>query len=34
LLGHKHLETTSIYAHVAADLLREVISPLEGLPPS
>jgi len=34
LLGHKHLETTSIYAHVATDLLREVISPLEGLPPS
>jgi site-specific recombinase XerD len=34
LLGHKQLETTSIYAHVATDLLREVISPLEGLPPS
>ena len=34
LLGHKKLETTSIYAHVATDLLREVISPLEGLPPS
>jgi len=33
LLGHKQLETTTIYAHVATDLLREVISPLEGLPP-
>jgi len=32
LLGHKKLETTSIYAHVATDLLRSVISPLEGLP--
>ena len=34
LLGHKKLETTSIYAHVATDLLREVIGPLEDLPPS
>jgi site-specific recombinase XerD len=34
LLGHKRLETTSIYAHVATDLLREVIGPLEVLPPS
>lgn len=33
LLGHKKLETTSIYAHVATDLLREVIGPLEELPP-
>ena len=32
LLGHKKLETTSIYTHVATDLLRSVISPLEGLP--
>jgi site-specific recombinase XerD len=32
LLGHKKLETTSIYAHVATDLLRSVIGPLEGLP--
>jgi integrase/recombinase XerD len=32
LLGHKKLETTSIYTHVATDLLRTVISPLEGLP--
>ena len=30
LLGHKKLETTSIYAHVATDLLREVIGPLEN----
>lgn len=28
LLGHKKLETTSGYAHVATDLLRSVISPL------
>ena len=34
LLGHKKLETTSIYTHVATDLLREVIVPLEELPPS
>ena len=32
LLGHKRLETTSIYAHVATDLLREVLGPLEVLP--
>lgn len=32
LLGHKKLETTSIYTHVATDLLRSVIGPLEGLP--
>jgi site-specific recombinase XerD len=34
LLGHKKLETTTIYTHVATDLLREVIGPLEFLPPS
>ena len=34
LLGHKKLETTAIYTHVATDLLREVIGPLEPLPPS
>jgi site-specific recombinase XerD len=33
LLGHKKLETTSMYAHVATELLREVVSPLEVLPP-
>ena len=34
LLGHKKLETTSIYTHVATDLLQEVIGPLELLPRS
>jgi site-specific recombinase XerD len=34
LLGHRHLETTAIYTHVATDLLREVLSPLEALPSS
>jgi integrase/recombinase XerD len=33
LLGHKKLETTSVYTHVATDLLREVISPLDALHP-
>lgn len=33
LLGHKRLETTTVYTHVATDLLREVLSPLEALPP-
>ncbi len=32
LLGHKRLETTAIYTHVATDLLREVIGPLEPVP--
>jgi site-specific recombinase XerD len=32
LLGHKKLETTSMYTHVATEVLREVISPLEVLP--
>jgi site-specific recombinase XerD len=32
LLGHKKLETTALYAQVAAETLREVVSPLEGLP--
>jgi len=31
LLGHKKLETTALYAQVATDVLREVISPLEQL---
>src|SRR5215208_7175733 len=34
LLGHKKLETTSLYAHVATEILREVVSPLEVLPPT
>jgi site-specific recombinase XerD len=33
LLGHKKLETTALYAQVATEILRQVISPLEGLPP-
>ena len=34
LLGHKKLETTALYAQVATDLLRSVISPLDMPPPS
>lgn len=34
LLGHKKLETTVTYTHVANDVLRQVISPLDGLRPS
>ncbi len=34
LLGHTRLETTTVYAHVATELLHEVMSPLEGLPSS
>jgi integrase/recombinase XerD len=30
LLGHKKLETTALYAQVATDILREVVSPLEA----
>lgn len=33
LLGHKKLETTALYAQVATDTLREVVSPLERLNP-
>ncbi len=33
LLGHKRLDTTTIYAHVATEILHEVVSPLEGLQP-
>ena len=32
LLGHKKLETTSLYAQVATDVLRSVISPLDRSP--
>jgi len=31
MLGHKKLETTVVYTHVATELLREVVSPLEKL---
>lgn len=31
LLGHKKLETTALYAQVATEVLREVVSPLEGV---
>jgi site-specific recombinase XerD len=34
MLGHKKLETTALYAQVATDILREVISPLENLHPA
>jgi site-specific recombinase XerD len=34
LLGHKKLETTALYTHVATELLRKVISPLDTLRPS
>jgi integrase/recombinase XerD len=33
LLGHKKLETTALYAQVATEILREVISPLDTLKP-
>lgn len=31
LLGHEKLETTAMYAQVATDVLRDVVSPLEQL---
>jgi site-specific recombinase XerD len=31
LLGHKKLETTALYAQVATEILREIVSPLEML---
>ena len=30
LLGHKRLDTTALYAQVATDILREVVSPLRN----
>jgi len=33
LLGHKRLDTTALYAQVATDILREVVSPLDSLHP-
>jgi site-specific recombinase XerD len=32
LLGHRQIETTTLYTQVATDLLRQVISPLDRLP--
>jgi integrase/recombinase XerD len=34
LLGHKKLETTALYAQVATEVLRQVVSPLESTRPS
>jgi integrase/recombinase XerD len=34
LLGHKRLDTTALYTQVATDILRQVVSPLETLPPA
>lgn len=31
LLGHKKLETTALYTHVATEILRQVISPLQAV---
>ncbi len=31
MLGHKKLETTVIYTHVATEILREVVNPLEAV---
>jgi integrase/recombinase XerD len=32
LLGHRQIETTTLYTRIATDLLRQVISPLDRLP--
>jgi integrase/recombinase XerD len=34
MLGHKKLETTVVYTHVATELLREVVNPLEKMQPA
>ena len=34
MLGHKKLETTVIYTHVATEILREVVNPLEAMQPA
>ena len=31
LLGHKRIDTTTVYTHVATEVLREVVSPLERM---
>jgi integrase/recombinase XerD len=33
LLGHKQLNTTAAYSHVAIAILRDIVGPLEHLPP-
>jgi site-specific recombinase XerD len=34
LLGHKKIDTTTVYTHVATEVLREVVSPIESARPS
>ncbi|WP_310388096.1 site-specific integrase [Roseateles sp.] len=34
MLGHKKLETTVVYTHVATELLREVVNPLQEIQPA
>jgi len=34
MLGHKKLETTVVYTHVATEILREVVNPLEAVQPA
>jgi integrase/recombinase XerD len=33
LLGHAKLDTTALYAQVATNVIRAVMSPLDRLPP-
>ena len=33
MLGHKKLETTVVYTHVATEILREVVNPLQAIQP-
>ena len=33
LLGHSKLDTTALYTHVATNIIREVMSPLDRLTP-